>query len=210
RTRLGGAEAAAASSSASTTYSLGQKRPRGIAPGPSAYAVRRLERVPQPEAEDPRVENLVHAPERSRVGLVVVLQDGVVVRDVEAFGAQGEGRVAELDVLGQSEVQVPEVLLPLRVDGGRGLRPQRPVATRRKIEPDRVGEALAAEERSRQLEVPRKLIERVRGQRPLRAAEDVRLAGAARLVDVLAAVPVHEDVGGRVVARNRRVADAVV
>src|SRR5438477_13091274 len=98
-----------------------------MTPGPRRRAKRRpwnLEAEPHADAQDPRRQHVRRRSERARVRLAVPSEDGSAVERVEQVGGEAEGGVsAELDVVGETEIRVPEVVVALVVDLAHGQCP---------------------------------------------------------------------------------------
>ena len=85
------------------------------------------------------------------------------VEDVEEVRGQDQRRESvQLERLGQTQVEVPDVRHTVVLDARRGEGVESPVDARPQLEDDRIQIALGAEERARNLEAARQLVERVR------------------------------------------------
>ncbi len=114
--------------------------------------------------------------------LTVALEHGAAVEQVEALGAQRHAGRPELDRLGQTQVEVPDVVVAHGVDLGRREHVERAVAAGGDADELRLDLALRARRRRPDSSsVPRQLDERVRVDLPRRRRVEGRPARAAGL-----------------------------
>src|SRR5262249_37474508 len=144
---------------------------------------------PHADAQDARSEHVGRTSKRAGAGRTVAAEDGSGVERIEQVGRDlHRGVSAQLQVLGQAEIDVPEALVPLAVEGRHGQRAERAVASGVQAEDDGVDIALATEDAGADLEVGGELVERIEHELPAGVVEDVTLPGPARTWRDLSAV----------------------
>ena len=111
------------------------------------------------DPHDPRRKNLVQHAERRRVELAGACQFGVRVEHIEDVGGQVQSqRTGDLDVLCNPQVEVPQVRIPIGIDGRRRQNPNQPVVSSIQAEVEWTRISLTPEQIARDLESHRELI----------------------------------------------------